>query len=263
MGRRYNGAHMSPLRIVLLVVLVCPVSLFAQAKYTAEAEIGRQQFTNSCVLCHGPDGNAISGIDLGHGQYRRATSDADLVRIMRSGIPGTGMPPNNLTLENAKAIVAYLHWMADSAASDTVTSGDRARGKAIFEGKGQCAMCHRVGENGSRTGPDLSGIGRVRRVVELQRSLTEPDAEVLPNFRFVRAVTKTGTTVTGRLLNQDTFTVQLLDSTEHLRSLSRADLREFTIVNNSSMPSYKDKLASQELADVVSYLASLKAEVNP
>ena len=103
MGRRYNGAHMSPLRIVLLVVLVCPVSLLAQAKYTAEAEIGRQQFTNSCVLCHGPDGNAISGIDLGHGQYRRATSDADLVRIMRSGIPGTGMPPNNLTLENAKA----------------------------------------------------------------------------------------------------------------------------------------------------------------
>ena len=51
-------------------------------------------------------------------RLRRAASDADLVRIMRTGIPGTGMPPNNLTLENAKAIVAYLHWMADSAASD-------------------------------------------------------------------------------------------------------------------------------------------------
>src|SRR5438876_8433977 len=224
MRQRYNGAHMSRLRILLLAVLVCPVTLFAQAKYTAEAEIGKQQFTNSCVLCHGPDGNAISGIDLGHGQYRRVTSDADLVRIMRSGIPGTGMPPNNLTLENAKAIVAYLHWMADSAASGNVTTGDRASGKAIFEGKGQCTTCHRVGDNGSRTGPDLSGIGRVRRVVELQRSLIEPEAEILPNFRFVRAVTKTGTTITGRLLNQDTFTVQLLDSTEHLRSLSRTGL---------------------------------------
>jgi putative heme-binding domain-containing protein len=174
------------------------------------------------------------------------------------------MPPNNLTLENAKAIVAYLHWMSDSAASDNVTAaGDRARGKAIFEGKGQCAGCHRVGENGSRVGPDLSGIGRIRRVVELQRSLIEPDAEVLPNFRYVRAVTRSGATITGRLLNQDTFTIQLLDSTEHLRSLSRTDLRELTILNNSPMPSYKDKLTSQELADVVSYLASLKAEVNP
>jgi hypothetical protein len=76
-------------------------------------------------------------------------------------------------------------------------------------------------------------------------------------------VTKNGAAVTGRLLNQDTFTVQLLDSSEHLRSFSRTDLREFTILNNSPMPSYKDKLTSQELADLVSYLASLKGEVNP
>src|SRR5215467_11959601 len=143
-------SRMSPLRMIFLVVSVWPVALFAQAKYTAEAEIGRQQFTNSCVLCHGPDGNAISGIDLGHGQYRRATSDADLVRIMRTGIPGTGMPPNNLTLENAKAIVAYLHWMADSSASENIGTGDRVHGKEVFEGKGQCTGCHRVGQNGSR-----------------------------------------------------------------------------------------------------------------
>jgi len=182
---------------------------------------------------------------------------------MRSGIPGTGMPPNNLTLENAKAIVAYLHWMADSAASDNVTVGDRSRGKSIFEGKGQCTTCHRGGDSGSRVGPDLSGIGRIRRAVELQRSLVDPDVEVLPNFRFIRAVGRNGATITGRLLNQDTFTIQLLDSNERLISLSRAELREFTIVNSSPMPSYRDKLSSQELADLVSYLVSLKAEVNP
>ena len=247
---------------VFLGISLLPLPLFAQG-YTAEAEIGRQQFTNACVNCHGPDGNAINAIDLGHGRFRRATSDNDLVRIIRSGIPGTGMPPNNLTLENAKAIVAYLHWMADSAVSDNVTAGDRERGKSIFEGKGQCANCHRVGENGSRVGPDLVGIGRIRRPVELQRSLIDPNAEVLPNFRFVRVITRNGVTITGRLLNQDTFTVQLLDSKERLVSLSRTDLRDFTILNESPMPSYRDKLTSQEMADLVSYLASLKAEVNP
>jgi putative heme-binding domain-containing protein len=247
----------------VLIAMLSPGILVAQQKYTAEMEIGRQQFTNSCVLCHGPDGNSISGVDLGHGQFRRATSDSDLVRIMRTGIPGTGMPPNNLTLENAKAIVAYLHWMADSAASNNVTAGDATRGKSIFEGKGQCMSCHRVGENGSRIGPDLSGIGRIRRVAELQTSLLDPDAEVLPNYRSARAVTRSGATITGRLLNQDTFTIQLLDSMERLVSLSKTDLREFTILNNSPMPSYRDKLTSQELADLVSYLASLKAQVNP
>ena len=91
----------------------------------------------------------------------------------------------------------------------------------------------------------------------------EPPAEVRPNNRFIRAVTQNGTTITGRLLNQDTFTVQLLDSKEQLVSLSKSNLREFSFVTNSPMPSYQDKLASQDVADLVSYLASLKAQVNP
>ena len=205
----------------------------------------------------------MQGVDLGHGHFRLASSDSDLVRIMRNGIPATGMPANNLSQEQAMAIVAYLRSIAASAASNAIPAGDVSRGKAVFEGKGECLGCHRVAGVGSRLGPDLSGIGRLRRSMELQSALLRPATEVRPNNRFVRAVTQNGTAITGRLLNQDTFTIQLLDSTEHLRSLSRADLREFTIVNNSPMPSYKDKLTSQELADVVSYLASLKAEVNP
>ena len=71
-------------------------------------------------------------------------------------------------------------------------------------------------------------------------------------------VTKDGKEYKGRLLNLDTFTVQMLDSGERLRSFSKADLREVTVIANSGMPSYKDKLNTQELADVVNYIASLK-----
>jgi cytochrome c1 len=81
---------------------------------------------------------------------------------------------------------------------------------------------------------------------------------VLPQNRTYRAVTKQGETITGRLLNVDTFTVQILDSKERLLSLQRSDLREAGFVNDSPMPSYRDKLSSQELADVVAYLVSLK-----
>jgi hypothetical protein len=97
----------------------------------------------------------------------------------------------------------------------------------------------------------------------LERSLVEPDAEVLGTSRFYRVVMKDGATVTGRLLNLDTFTVQLIDSKEQLRSFVKSDLREHGFSEKSPMPSYKDKLSAQELADVVSYLVSLKGKVTP
>ena len=170
---------------------------------------------------------------------------------------------NNISEPNAATIVAYLRSMAASAASTAaLPTGIAARGKTVFEGKGGCTACHRVGDTGSRTGPDLSQIGAARRVIEIQRSIVEPDAEVVPANRSFRLVTRDGATVTGRLLNQDSFTIQLLDSKEQLRSFSKSNLREYAFVNNSPMPSYRDKLSAQELADVVSYLASLKG-LNP
>jgi hypothetical protein len=74
----------------------------------------------------------------------------------------------------------------------------------------------------------------------------------------VRLVTRDGATITGRLLNQDAFTVQLLDSKEQLRSMMRSDLKEFAFIDTSPMPSYKGKLSPEELTDLVSYLVSLQ-----
>jgi hypothetical protein len=97
--------------------------------------------------------------------------------------------------------------------------------------------------------------------VELHRSLLEPDAEITPGNRFFRVVAKDGTSTTGRLLNQDTFTVQLLDiKDEKLKSFTKSNLREYAFVTSSSMPSYKDKLSTQELSDIIAYLASLKGQ---
>jgi putative heme-binding domain-containing protein len=148
-----------------------------------------------------------------------------------------------------------------------------ARGKALFEGRGQCLSCHRVNGNGSRMGPDLSEIGVPRRAggpgpaietlaagnaAALERKILDPDAEVAPANRFVHAVTKDGVTVTGRLLNRDNFTVQFIDTAGKLKAYAIADLREFSLVAKSQMPSYKDKLNAQEVGDLVSYLLSLK-----
>jgi len=245
------------------VFLLASSALLAQHEYAAtDIENGGRQYTNNCVYCHGPEGDQIPGLNLLQGKFRRAQSADDIARIIREGIPGTGMPAQNMNEGNARTIVAYLR-SAAAVPVGTVAGGNVVRGKAIFEGKGGCIACHRAGGNGSRTGPDLSDIGALRRAVALEQSLIDPGAAVLPQNRFARVVTKDGTTVTGRLMNQDTFTLQLIDAQDRLRSFALADLRQHSVVTTSSMPSYKDRLNSTELADVVAYLVSLKGARKP
>src|SRR6185436_7462636 len=232
------------------------VSVYAQHETAFDVEEGGRAFRNSCANCHGPDGNEIAGIDLGRGQFRRPMTDADLIGIIRKGIPNTPMPATNMTEEQAARIVAYLRSTAASKRTASV-SGDAMRGKSLYNGKGNCASCHRVNGVGSRLGPDLSRIGQLRRAAELETSLVDPGAEVQPTNRFYRVVTKNGTTITGRLLNHDTFTVQMMDSKEELRTFRKDDLKEHGFAP-TPMPSYKNTLTQQELADVVSFLVSLK-----
>jgi len=81
---------------------------------------------------------------------------------------------------------------------------------------------------------------------------------MMPINRPVRAVTRDGTLINGRRLNEDTYSVQLIDDHERLVSLMKADLREFKILTTSPMPSYKDVFSGDELADLLAYLLSLK-----
>lgn len=230
--------------------------VLAQHETAADLLDGERAFRNNCANCHGPDGDLIAGIDLGRGQFRRPLSDDEIARIIRTGIPNTPMPASNVTVEQANQIVAYLRSLA-AAKRGTTAAGDRSRGAALFGGKGGCTGCHRVNGVGSRVGPDLSRIGALRQSAELQRSLIEPAADVQPSNRFYRVVTKEGATVSGRLLNHDTFTVQILDTTEQLRSFVKADVREHGFID-TPMPSYRERLTPQEIADLTAYLVSLR-----
>lgn len=250
-----------------IVFALCVAALLNAG--TAEAQIGHGftpqdiesgglLFQANCTGCHGPEGDGVAGVNLGSGKFRRATSDEEVARIIQVGVPGTAMPPSAFSEAQAMFIVAYLRSLAAAPPGGAVAVGDRARGKAIVEGKGQCLSCHSVAGVGSRVAPALTEIGSMRRTIELQRSLLEPSAEIRNDNRFARAVSKDGTVTSGRLMNQDTFTVQLLDMKERLVLLDRASLSEFTILKESPMPSYKERLTASELADVIGYLAGLR-----
>ena len=137
-------------------------------------------------------------------------------------------------------------------------SATLSRGRVIFEGKGACLTCHRVRGQGSAAAPDLTDIGSVRTPSALQLTLIDPSGAMLPLNRPIRAVTRDGTTIRGRRLNEDTYTVQLIDERERLITLDKADLRQYEIITVSPMPSYRDTLTKDEMADLLAYLISLR-----
>jgi len=241
-------------------------STVAQHATAFDIENGARAYENSCANCHGPDGDLVAGIDLGRGLFRRPLSDEELAGIILNGIPGTPMPPTpRMSEEQASRIVAYLRSTAASQNS-VAANGDADSGRNIFEGKGTCTDCHRVNGYGSRVGPDLSRIGLFRRAAELEQSLLDPAAELQPANRFYSITFANGESITGRLLNHDTFTVQIFDADERLRSFVKADLQDHGFID-TPMPSFRDELNAQELADVISYLVSLRGvsprEVSP
>ncbi|HEY3045750.1 MAG TPA: c-type cytochrome [Vicinamibacterales bacterium] len=247
--------------IVILLFTVSAGALGQQHNYTpGDIEEGGRLYRINCIGCHGPEGNLVSGIDLGRNRFRRVSSDEEIVDVIMNGVPGTGMPPNAIVRLRAYNVVAYLRNMNASSGvrSIAAASGDISRGKALFEGKGACSTCHRVRGAGSRSGPDLSEAGLMLRAIEIETSILDPDASISAASPPFRVVKKDGTVVSGLLLNQDMFSVQMLDANGALASIQKSDLRESGLLKSSPMPSYRDKLTPQELADLVAYVGALR-----
>jgi len=216
---------------------------------------GNRVYNAQCTLCHGRDGDQVSGVDLRRGVFRRANTDEDLARVITSGT-AAGMPPFRLQPSDLTGIVAFIRAHFDTTAA--VRVGDAARGRAIFEGKGTCSTCHRVNGRGPRAAPDLSDIGVARAPAALERSIREPSSALMPIHRPVTIVMKDRTIIHGRRLNEDTLTVQVIDDKERLLSIAKRDIEVLDVSTRASMPAFADRLTADEIADTVAYLLTLR-----
>ena len=93
--------------------------------------------------------------DLTSGQWRSGGADAEIIRNITRGIPGTEMPAFPMPEREAGQIVAYLRSLARGA-PEAPGKGDAAAGRALFFGDAGCSRCHMFGGQGGRLGPDLS-----------------------------------------------------------------------------------------------------------
>jgi putative heme-binding domain-containing protein len=210
------------------------------------------------------------GPDLTSGRWTHGSSDAEIFRTISQGVPGAQMPANAFEDSETWAIIAYLRSLAPSA--HPRMSGDPAKGEKLFSGAAGCSTCHMVNGRGGLLGPDLSRVGASRSVSYLTESIREPDKELSdgmldPNNHYglplvydtVTLVLKNGDKLTGVAKNEDTFSIQLLDTNQQLRLFQKHDLKEVRHEHKSLMPAYSEQAISPaELQDLLAYLESLR-----
>jgi len=239
------------------------------------AKAGEYEFRINCALCHGLGAHGGGrGPDLTRAQKKHAHSDGELFQVISNGIPGTVMPANGtngqgvgMTDEEIWQIITYIRSVEVKAPAHPV--GDPAHGKQLFYGDANCSLCHMVEGKGGRVGPDLTGVGgsRTRDAIidsvrnpsrRLAWGLTESTKEFPQEYETIAVVTAEGKEIKGVALNEDNFSVQMIDSSEQIYLLDKDKLRSFKKSRESLMPVYKpDTLSDKDLDDIVAFLTSV------
>ena len=269
--------------IVLVVCCAGAPWLLAQEKnpYAGDAKVakvGEYQFRSNCAFCHGLGARGGGrGPDLTRGNKRHGNTDAEIFHNVHDGIAGTAMPAATnggigvgMSDEEIWQVVTYLRSIEKKVSAEAI--GDAAHGKELFYGAAACGTCHMVNGKGGRLGPDLSSTGSARSVEYLSESLRSPSrrlalglAEPLKDYsqeyETATVVTSDGTKLQGVILNEDSFTVQMMDTREQLRSFEKSKLRSYEKSRESLMPAYDAKtLPDKELKDLIAFLLAASSQ---
>jgi putative heme-binding domain-containing protein len=244
-----------------LPIWVAGAALAACAQSPEDVAAGGRIYRSHCAECHGLKGEGGRGPNLTTGEFLHGSSNEALARTIQRGIPGTEMPGIYHEGPQIMQVVAFVRSLS-AANTRPVVRGNAAAGESAYR-KAGCPACHMVAGAGGRLGPDLTFIGSARTPDHLRESIVRPEARVHPAWFPLEAVTKDGKTIAGYRLNEDGWTVQIIDATEQLRSLERRDLAKLEVLRNQTrMPSYAGKLSETELDNVVAWLATLRRKVS-
>ena len=237
------------------------------------AKIGESQYRANCAFCHGLGARGGGrGPDLTRTPKKHGDTDAEIFNTINNGVPGTAMPPNGATQQGVgmteEEVWQVITYIRSVERKPVPVRGNAAHGRELFFGSAACSTCHMFRGQGGRLGPDLTAAGSARSASYLVESLRDPSrrlaqgiSEAMKEFseedQTVNVVTAEGTKLRGTLLNEDSFTIQFLDTREQLHSLDKAALKSLEVSRESLMPAYDEKmLPAEDLQDLLAFLAN-------
>jgi putative heme-binding domain-containing protein len=264
--------------LVILTLAVLTLPGLAQQRQAAPVLPGGPEavkqggdiYGQNCTGCHGAEGAAGEiGPAIVSGERADRRSDAQILATVQNGVPGTPMPAfkGKIADGDILKLVAYLHALRGTAI-DNPALGDAAHGEAIFWGKGQCGTCHMLNGRGGLTAPDLSNIAGVRRTAAITDALTKPQHHVygdggshiealapMDTWLPVHVTDASGRNYDGVLMNQDSFSLQMMGNDQQLHLFEKARLKRLTIDPKSLMPTdYDKRLSAGEFRDLLAFL---------
>ena len=244
------------------------------AKDPKAAKLGEFQFRVNCSFCHGLGARGGGrGPDLTRARKRHGNSDSELFHTINDGIAGTAMPANGTTQQGVGMtdteiwqVIAYIRSIEVKAPAQL--QGSAAHGRELFFGSAACSNCHMANGKGGRLGPDLSGVGSARSTDSLIESVRDPNRrlaqgiseatkEFAQEYETAKVETADGQKLIGVVLNEDNFTLQMMDTSEKIHLFEKDKLRSFQKSRESLMPAYDQKmLTDKDLQDILAFLLS-------
>jgi putative heme-binding domain-containing protein len=161
-----------------------------------------------------------------------------------------------------KSATAEHERLAQAAITRT---GNIERGRQVLANveKSQCLKCHRVGDQGERTGPELTGLGSRFSRIHIAESILEPSRSIAPSFGTLSVLLTDGRPLSGVKIAETDAMLTLVDNQAQKHVISKVDIDQQKPSPLSTMPEGLEKrLSEDEFVDLVALLASLK-EIAP
>jgi putative heme-binding domain-containing protein len=138
---------------------------------------------------------------------------------------------------------------------------DAALGKQLFVK--HCAICHQIGGEGSRIGPQLDGIG-IRGLDRLLEDVLDPNRNVDQAFRMTMLELKNGKAISGLLLREEGAVLVLADAQGKEVRVARDAVEQRNTAQISPMPAdVADKIPEAEFYHLMAYLLAQRPKDGP
>src|SRR6185369_6325920 len=114
----------------------------------------------------------------------------------------------------------------------TKKTGDAKAGKLVFTKT--CAKCHQHSGEGTKVGPDLTGMA-VHPKAELLTHIIDPSRSVEGNFRVYTIATSDGLVMNGLLASESKTAIEIIDTEGKKQTILREDIEKL-IQSTKSLP---------------------------
>ena len=150
--------------------------------------------------------------------------------------------------------------LASRPGAEGISAGrDFERGRRAFAAA-RCVVCHRFGDDGGATGPDLTQLAGRFQLKDLVEAIVHPSRVVSDQYKGSIVQTADGKAVSGRIIRESADAIVVItdpeDATKNVE-IARSNIDEIVPATESLMPKgLLDQLNESEVLDLLAYTLS-------